>query len=149
MEAKVTFIDKIIDKTKSAIDTLRDKIRSVLTKKAKDYLKNTEEDHSLNSEVKEKDSTEKEAEPKAKKKAPSKKSTPKKPVAKKTKLPEAKKDDILKIIKKYEKGIKQTELYKELDEYNRQKISLLLAKMDEEKIIRREKIGTSYIVFGV
>ena len=47
----------------------------------------------------------------------------------------------------YEKGIKQTELYKELITFNKEKLSLLLAKMDKEKKIRREKIGTSYIIF--
>jgi len=55
---------------------------------------------------------------------------------------------ILDILSKNKSGIKQTQLYIELPQFSRQKITALLAKMDKEEAIKREKKGTSYTVFS-
>ena len=150
---KIEFIDKVVNKTKSTIEEIRGKIRVSLRQITTDYLKNSTVDEKSGTKAQDKSQEEansvtpQDANKETKTKHIREKATPKDIPLKKQKHPDATYKDVLKIVTKYDKGIKQTELYKELNKYDSQKISSLLSQMDKDNQIRREKIGTSYIVF--
>jgi len=142
MNLQIEFMEKAVNKVKEIYNMLKEKIKfTTADEKNSTTGKETSPKEKISKSPQDK-KTMQQTKPQSKK-ATSKKPSPKK----EEKQPEANINDVLRVVVKYEKGIKQTELYKELITFNKEKLSLLLAKMDKDKKIRREKIGTSYIIF--